>query len=219
MAEDIGASPLPVLNCGMACQFNSNEVVPVNQLDPYIQDALDLIEFADGPGSSQWGGLRAKMGHPEPFHLKMLGVGNEQWGADYLARYQAFTKVLKAKYPEIMIVTGAGPFSDGKDFDFAGGKLRELKADIVDEHYYKAPQWFLDNSNRYNRYDRNGPKVFSGEYAAQTVDVVSPPTATPGAAMAEAAFMTGLERNADLVRMASYAPCSRTSKAGNGRRT
>lgn len=122
LAEDIGASPLPVLNCGMACQFNSNELVPLNQLDPYIQDALDLIEFANGPESSQWGGLRAKMGHREPFHLKMLGVGNEQWGADYLARYQAFTKAIKAKYPEIMIVTGAGPFSDGKDFDFLWGR-------------------------------------------------------------------------------------------------
>jgi len=207
LAEDIGASPLPVLNCGMACQFNSNEVVPVGQLDPYIQDALDLIEFANGPESSQWGGLRARMGHPAPFNLKMMGVGNEQWGTDYLAHYQAFTKVLKEKHPEIMIVTGAGPFSDGKDFDMLWGKMRELKADIVDEHYYKVPKWFLDNSNRYNKYDRNGPKVFAGEYAAQTVDVVSTENRnTWGAAMAEAAFMTGLERNADLVRMASYAP-------------
>ncbi|MEO8594474.1 MAG: alpha-L-arabinofuranosidase C-terminal domain-containing protein [Candidatus Solibacter sp.] len=207
LAEDIGASPLPVLSCGMACQFNSNELVPLNQLDPYVQDALDLIEFANGAASSKWGGLRASMGHPEPFQLKMIGVGNEQWGKDYVDRYQVFAKAIKSKYPEMMIVTGAGPFSDGKDFDFLWGKMREMKADIVDEHYYKVPQWFLDNSNRYNKYDRNGPKVFAGEYGAQTVEVVSTENRnTWGAAMSEAAFMTGLERNADLVRMASYAP-------------
>ncbi len=170
LAEDIGASPLPVLNCGMACQFNSNEMVPLDKLDPYIQDALDLIEFANGPAGTKWGGLRAKMGHPEPFNLKMIGVGNEQWGQAYFDRYPLFVKAIKAKHPEIQIVTGAGPFSDGKEFDFAWSKLRELKADIVDEHYYKQPQWFLDHSDRYDKYDRNGPRIFAGEYAAQTVE-------------------------------------------------
>jgi alpha-L-arabinofuranosidase len=207
LAEDIGASPLPVLSCGMACQFDSNELVPLGQLDPYIQDALDLIEFANGDTSTKWGGLRAKMGHPEPFHMRMIGVGNEQWGKDYIDRYQAFSKVLKAKHPEITIISGAGPSSDGKDFDFLWSKMREFKADIVDEHYYKQPQWFLDHSDRYDNYDRKGPKVFAGEYAAQTVDVVSTENRNSwGAAMAEAAFMTGLDRNADVVRMASYAP-------------
>jgi alpha-L-arabinofuranosidase len=207
LAEDIGASPLPVLNCGMACQFNSNELVPMDQLDPYIQDALDLIEFANGPATTQWGGLRVKMGHPEPFNLKMVGVGNEQWGKDYFDRYIAFTNAIKARYPEVMIVTGSGPFADGPEFDYAWGRLRELKADIVDEHYYKQPQWYLDHSDRYDKYDRNGPRVFAGEYAAQTVDVVSTENRNSwGAAIAEAAFITGLERNADVVRMASYAP-------------
>ncbi len=207
LAEDIGASPLPILSCGMACQFNSNELVPMDKLEPYIQDALDLIEFANGPESTKWGALRAKMGHPAPFGMKMIGVGNEQWGPDYIDRYQAFKKALKSKYPDIMIVTGAGPSSDGKEFDYLWAKNREDKADIVDEHYYKAPQWFLDNSDRYDKYDRNGPKVFAGEYAAQTVAVTSTENKnTWGAAMAEAAFITGLERNADLVRMASYAP-------------
>jgi alpha-L-arabinofuranosidase len=207
LAEDIGASPLPILSCGMACQFNTNELVPMDKLQPYIDDALDLIEFANGPVSSKWGSLRAKMGHPAPFGMKMIGVGNEQWGTDYTERYQAFKKALKAKYPEIKIVTGAGPFSDGKDFDYLWAKNREDKADIVDEHYYKQPKWFLDHSDRYDNYDRNGPSVFAGEYAAQTVDVVSTQNRnTWGAAMAEAAFITGLERNADVVRMASYAP-------------
>jgi alpha-L-arabinofuranosidase len=207
LAEDIGASPLPILNCGMACQFNSNELVPMDQLGPYIQDALDLIEFANGATSTKWGGLRAKLGHPAPFGMKMIGVGNEQWGADYTERYQAFTKAIKGKYPEIMIITGAGPFPEGKEFDYLWAKNRELKADFVDEHYYRPPQWFLDHSDRYDRYDRNGPKVFAGEYAAQTVEVASTENRNSwGAAMAEAAFMTGLERNADLVRMASYAP-------------
>jgi alpha-N-arabinofuranosidase len=207
LAEDIGASPLPVLSCGMACQFNSNELVPVDKLGPYVQDALDLIEFANGPATTKWGGLRAKMGHPQPFGMKMIGVGNEQWGQDYLDRYQVFKKAIKSKYPDIMIVTGAGPFSDGKDFDFLWAKNREDKADIVDEHYYKPPKWFLDHSDRYDNYDRKGPNVFAGEYAAQTVDVTSTQNRnTWGAAMAEAAFVTGLERNADVVRMASYAP-------------
>ena len=132
LAEDIGASPLPVLSCGMACQFNSNELAPMDQLDPYVQDALDLIEFANGATSTRWGGLRAQMGHPAPFNLKMVGVGNEQWGQAYFDRYEVFVKAIKAKHPEIMIVTGAGPFSDGKEFDFTWNKLREQKADIVD---------------------------------------------------------------------------------------
>jgi len=136
-----------------------------------------------------------------------VGVGNEQWGKDYFDRYIAFTRAIKAAHPDIMIVTGSGPFADGPEFDYAWGRLRELKADIVDEHYYKQPKWFLDHSDRYDAYDRSGPKIFAGEYAAQTVDVVSTENKNSwGAAMAEAAFMTGLERNADVVRMASYAP-------------
>jgi alpha-N-arabinofuranosidase len=207
LAEDIGASPLPILNCGMACQFNSSELVPIDQLDPYIQDALDLIEFANGGPDTKWGGLRSAMGHPEPFHMKMLGVGNEQWGPAYLERYKVFNNAIKSKHPEITIITSAGPFPEGPDFEYLWKNMRTLKADIIDEHYYRAPQWFLDHADRYDKYDRNGPKVFAGEYAAQTAAVASTANRnTWGAAMAEAAFMTGLERNADLVRMASYAP-------------
>jgi len=207
LAEDIGAEPLPILNCGMACQFNSAEVVPVNELDPYIQDALDLIEFANGDVSTKWGGLRAQMGHPAPFNLKLMGVGNEQWGEQYVERYNVMSKVLKEKHPEIKLVSGPGPSPEGPMFEYLWSELRKANADIVDEHYYKAPQWFQDNATRYDKYDRNGPKVFAGEYAAQNVDICSPANKNNWmCALSEAAFMTGLERNAAVVNMASYAP-------------
>jgi len=207
LCEDIGAQPLPILNCGMACQFNSGELVPLAELQPYIQDALDLIEFANGPAASPWGAKRAALGHPAPFNMKMMGVGNEQWGPQYIERYAAFAKVLKAQHPEIILVTDAGPSPADDRFNFLWPKLRELRADIVDEHCYDHPLWFFTNTARYDHYDRNGPKVFMGEYAAQSVDVVSPKNRNNlECALAEAAYLTGLERNADVVRMASYAP-------------
>jgi alpha-L-arabinofuranosidase len=207
LCEDIGTQPLPILNCGMACQFNSGELCPLDKLEPYIQDALDLIEFANGPATSQWGAKRAAMGHPEPFNMKMMGVGNEQWGPQYIERYTRFARAIKEKYPKIMLVSAAGPSPDDERFHFAWPKLRELHADIVDEHCYANPIWFFTNTHRYDNYDRNGPKVFMGEYAAQSVGVVSPKNRnTLECALAEAAYMTGLERNGDVVRMASYAP-------------
>ncbi len=207
LCEDIGAEPLPILNCGMACQFNSGELCPLDQLDPYIQDALDLIEFANGPTTSTWGAKRAAMGHPRPFNMKLLGVGNEQWLQQYIDRYTAFAKVLKAKHPEIKLVSSAGPGPDDDKFRFAWPKLRELHADIVDEHCYAPPDWFLNNAARYDKYDRAGPKVFMGEYAAQSDKTVSVLNRNNWeCALAEAAYMTGLERNADVVVMASYAP-------------
>jgi alpha-L-arabinofuranosidase len=207
LAEDIGAEPLPIINCGMACQFNTAEVVPSDELGPYIQDALDLIEFANGPVSTKWGGLRAAMGHPEPFHLKMMGVGNEQWGPQYVERYTIFTKAIKDKYPDMRMVNSVGPNPDGDLFNFLNDTLRKLHADVLDEHYYRQPDWFVQNAGRYDLYDRSGPKIFAGEYAAQSNAVVSPQNKnTWQCAMSEAAFMTGLERNADVVQMASYAP-------------
>ena len=211
LAEDIGAASLPILNCGMACQFNSNETVQLSQLHAYIQDALDLIDFANspatGPAATPWGKLRAQMGHPEPFHMTMLGVGNEQWGPHYVERYKLFAAALKAKHPEIQLVVSAGPAPSGEPFNSMWKEWRTLHADIVDEHYYMAPNWFLENANRYDHYDRSGPKIFAGEYAAQTVASTSPDNRNNWqGAIAEAAFMTGLERNGDLVRMASYAP-------------
>ncbi len=214
LCEDIGAKPLPILNCGMACQFNSGELCPIDELQPYIQDALDLIEFANGPADSTWGAKRAAMGHPEPFGMTMMGVGNEQWGQQYIDRYAKFAAAIKAKYPDIKLISAAGPSPDDERFKFAWPKLRELHADIVDEHCYDKPAWFFDNTHRYDNYDRNGPKVFMGEYAAQSDKVVSVKNRnTLECALAEAAYMTGLERNGDVVRMASYAPLFANSEA------
>ena len=207
LAEDLGASPLPILNCGMACQFNTAEVVPADQLDPYIQDALDLVEFANGSTDTKWGNLRSRMGHPEPFHLKMLGVGNEQWGPQYIERYRIFSTAIKAKYPDIKLINSVGPFSGGDMFNFLNDTLRKMNADFLDEHYYSSPEWFLKNAKRYDTYDRKGPKIFAGEYAAHTRLTDSAILKNNWqSALAEAAFMTGLERNADVVQMASYAP-------------
>jgi alpha-L-arabinofuranosidase len=207
LAEDVGTQPLPILSCGMACQFNTAEVVPMDQLDPYIQDALDLIEFANGTPDSKWGKVRTQMGHPAPFNLKMIGVGNEQWGKQYIERYIVFVKAIKAKYPEIRIVTGTGPSPDGKDFEYAARELKKFNAEIVDEHYYANPEWFLKNATRYDSYDRNSYKIFAGEYAAQSKFTCSPDNQNNWqCALAEAAFMTGLERNADVVNLCSYAP-------------
>lgn len=207
LAEDISAEPLPILNCGMACQFNTAELVPLDQLDPYIQDALDLIEFANGSENSDWGKLRASMGHPAPFNLKMLGVGNENWGPQYIERLKIFEKAIKSKYPDMKLVTSAGTDPNGERFDYLNGELRKMKADIIDEHYYRRPEWFFDNASRYDNYDRNGSKVFAGEYAGQSDKTVSIENRNNvRTAIAEAAFLTGLERNADVVVMASYAP-------------
>ena len=207
LAEDIGARPLPILNCGMACQFNSSETASLDELHEYVQDALDLIEFANGPVTSPWGKLRAQMGHPDPFHLEMIGVGNEQWGSRYIERYKVFAAELKAKHPEIKLVVAAGPAPSGEPFDSMWSNWRQLMPDFVDEHYYMPPEWFLANSGRYDHYDRSGPKVFAGEYAAQTSGTTKPDNRNNWrAAIAEAAFMTGLERNGDVVQMSSYAP-------------
>jgi alpha-L-arabinofuranosidase len=207
LSEDLGAEPLPILGCGMACQFNTGELVPMDELGPYIQDALDLIEFANGTIDTPWGKLRHEMGHPEPFHMKYIGIGNEQWGPEYIKRYKEFDKAIKNKYPEMIIVSGSGPFPEGDFFEYGWKELKEMNAEIVDEHYYKSPEWFRANADRYDSYDRNGPQVFAGEYAAQSVATASPENENNWeCALSEAAFMTGIERNADLVRMTSYAP-------------
>lgn len=207
LCEDIGAQPLPILSCGLACQFNSGEACPLDQLQPFLQDALDLIEFANGPTNTTWGAKRAAMGHSEPFHLRMIGIGNENWDEPYLERYAKFHALLKQEHPEIQLISSAGPSPDDKHFKFAWPRLRELNADIVDEHCYAKPVWFFNNTRRYDDYERKGPKVFFGEYAAQSDKVVSVNNRNNlECAIAEAAFMTGLERNGEVVRMASYAP-------------
>lgn len=202
LSEDLGAEPLPVVNCGLACQYESTECVPVDDLEPYIQDAVDLIEFANGSVDTKWGKVRAKMGHPESFNLKYLAIGNEQWGEDYVERLIPFLEVLRKKYPEIKIIGTSGPAPDGDKFDYLWPKMKELKVDLVDEHYYRNPEWFLANAARYDSYDRSGPKVFAGEFASHHKSRDN----NLRSAISEAAFMSGLERNADIVHLATYAP-------------
>ncbi len=207
LAEDLGAEPLPILNCGMACQFNSAEVVPLDQLDEYVQDALDLIEFANGAVNTKWGKLRADMGHPAPFNLKMLGVGNENWGPQYVERLKVFQDALKKYHPEIEIIASSGTDPEGERFQYLDKELRAMKIDIIDEHFYRDPDWFLSNAKRYDNYDRNGAKIFAGEYASHSKNNKKPEYRNNWeAALSEAAFLTGVERNADVVQLASYAP-------------
>lgn len=207
LSEDIGAEPLPVLNVGMACQFqNQNDPsahVAVKDLLPYIQDCLDLIEFANGDVNTTWGKKRAEMGHPAPFNLKFLAVGNEQWDDLYYERLRPFVKAIKAKYPNIKLIGTSGPDSEGEMFEKGWKAMKELKADLVDEHFYRDEHWFLSHGLRYEGYDRKGPKVFAGEYACHGKGKKWNHFET---SLYEAAFMTDLERNADVVDMATYAP-------------
>lgn len=207
LSEDIGAEPLPVLNVGMACQFqNQNDPsahVAVKDLQPYIQDCLDLIEFANGDVNTTWGMKRAEMGHPAPFNLKFLAVGNEQWDDLYYERLRPFVKAIKAKYPNIKLIGTSGPDSEGEMFEKGWKAMKELKADLVDEHFYRDEHWFLSHGLRYEGYDRKGPKVFAGEYACHGKGKKWNHFET---SLYEAAFMTDLERNADVVDMATYAP-------------
>lgn len=207
LSEDIGAEPLPVLNVGMACQFqNQNDPsahVAVKDLQPYIQDCLDLIEFANGDINTTWGKKRAEMGHPAPFNLKFLAVGNEQWDDLYYERLRPFVKAIKAKYPNIKLIGTSGPDSEGEMFEKGWKAMKELKADLVDEHFYRDEHWFLSHGLRYEGYDRKGPKVFAGEYACHGKGKKWNHFET---SLYEAAFMTDLERNADVVDMATYAP-------------
>ncbi|MFW9602240.1 MAG: alpha-L-arabinofuranosidase C-terminal domain-containing protein, partial [Prevotella sp.] len=214
LSEKIGAQPLPILSCGLACQYKNsdndkNAHVALDKLQPYIDDALDLIEFANGPVTSKWGKLRADMGHPAPFNLKQIGIGNEQWGPMYPERLEMFVKQIRAKYPNIKICGSAGPSASGKEFDYGWEQMRRLGVDLVDEHYYMSPDWFLKNAGRYDKYSRKGPKVFAGEYASHVRGLGDKPTVAMNnfeAALSEAVFMTGLERNADVVHQATYAP-------------
>ena len=218
LCEDFGCEALPVISCGLSCQFQNPDPtkpgvhVPVDALDDYIQDALDLVEFANGPVDSKWGKVRADMGHPEPFNLKFLGVGNEQWDYDekhggygpvFTERLKKFSDALRKKYPQLKLIGTTGPNSEGWDFDLLQPRMKELKVDLYDEHYYRNEEWFLSHGLRYDTYDRKGPRVFAGEYACHGKGKKWNHFET---SLYEAAHMTGIERNADLVHMATYAP-------------
>jgi alpha-L-arabinofuranosidase len=206
--EDIGAKPLPVLPAAVSCQNSGGtwriagvgqKALPMNELQDYIQEVLDLIEWANGSVTSTWGAKRAAAGHPASFNLQYVGIGNEdKISPEFEERFTAIYKAVKAKHPEIEVVGTAGPFHSGEDFDKGWKLANDLKVPIVDEHYYTNPEWFISNNLRYDKYPRNVGQVYVGEYASWGNKMRN--------AIAEAAYMTALERNGDVVRMASYAP-------------
>lgn len=207
--EDIGAKPLPVVPAGVCCQ-NSNftsgkgqKGLPLDEMPAFIQEVLDLIEWANGPADSLWGAKRAEAGHPEPFGLEYLGIGNEEHITPvFKERFAMIYEAVKAKHPGIIVVGTVGPFHSGKDYDEGWKIANELELEMVDEHYYEQPEWFWNNLERYDRYNRATSAVYVGEYAAHDNERKS----TLRSALAEAAYMTALERNGDVARLASYAP-------------
>ena len=205
LSEELGAEPIPTLNAGMTCQGGIHAGVSDwmadigDELNEYIQDALDFIEYCNGDGTGKWSSLRVAAGHKEPFNIKYLGIGNEQWGPEYHKRFEEFQKVINEKYPDIVLVSAAGPVAEGSLYTEAWDWINEKAQNtVVDEHYYMEPEWFLANVNRYDSFDREGAQVFIGEYASKSNTLKS--------AIAEAAYFTGIEKNSDIVKMASYAP-------------
>ncbi|MBD5778546.1 alpha-N-arabinofuranosidase [Pelagicoccus sp. NFK12] len=207
--EDMGAIPIPVVSAGVCCQHagdspnRGQEGLPLDEMPDYIDDVLDLIEWANGPADSEWGAVRAAAGHPEPFGLKYLGVGNEDAITSiFKVRFKMIRDAIAKRHPEIVVVGTVGPFASGEDYDNGWEFSRELDLDIIDEHYYVEPNWFWENQQRYDAYDRESAEVYIGEYAAHEPDRAN----TMRSAIAEAAGLVSFERNADIVRFASYAP-------------
>ncbi|MFT3738796.1 MAG: alpha-L-arabinofuranosidase C-terminal domain-containing protein [Breznakibacter sp.] len=207
--EDIGAEPLPVVAAGVPCQNSGTGGagqqggIPMCEMDNYIREVLDLIEWANGSVNTFWGKKRAEAGHPKPFNLKYVGIGNEDLITDiFEERFTLLYNAVKEKHPEITVVGTVGPFFEGTDYVEGWNIATKLGVPMVDEHYYNPPGWFIHNQDFYDRYDRSKPKVYLGEYAAHV----------PGrhnnieTALAEALHLTTLERNGDVVSMASYAP-------------
>ncbi|UBU11091.1 alpha-L-arabinofuranosidase C-terminal domain-containing protein [Nonomuraea gerenzanensis] len=197
-AEDLGAEALPVLSVGVNGCGENRPLTDETKLARWVQDTLDLIEFANGPVTSPWGRKRAELGHPKPFGLEYIGLGNEEIYPEFFTNYPKFADAIRAEYPDIKIISNSGQTSQGAWFDRMWQFARDQRADLVDEHYYNNPDWFLASNHRYDTYDREGPKVFVGEYASRGNTFFN--------ALAEASYMTGLERNSDVVELASYAP-------------
>lgn len=196
LCEDLGAKPIPILPAGY--NPHSGEGAAIGNLQEWIDDALDLIEFANGGENTKWGKIRAELGHKKPFGLEYIGIGNEEVGQEFFDRYTYFHRAIKEKYPEIKIINSSGPFAAGCEFERGWKSAGENGSDLVDEHYYMSPEWFIANAHRYDSYSKNGPKVFLGEYASWGNTYYN--------ALAEAAYMTQLERNASAVSLACYAP-------------
>ena len=207
--EDIGAEPLPVIAAGVPCQNSSTcghgqqGGIPLCDMDAYIQEALDLIEWANGDKSTKWGKMRAEAGHPEPFNLKYIGIGNEDLITDvFEERFAMIFKAVIEKHPEITVIGTVGPFYTGTDYVEGWDLATRLSVPIVDEHYYQPPGWFIHNQDYYDKYDRSKSKVYLGEYAAH---LPGRPTNIE-TALSEALYLTSAERNGDVVVMTSYAP-------------
>jgi alpha-L-arabinofuranosidase len=201
LCELLGAEPLPVVAAGVCCQNfpGGPQAIPAEEMPAYVQEVLDLVEFANGGADTTWGGVRADLGHPEPFGLRHLGVGNEdQITPEFAERFAQLHKALCQAAPEVTVIGTVGPNPFGTDFDAGWDLARSLGLAMVDEHAYRSPRWFLQNLDRYDDYDRSGPGVYLGEWAAKSNTLRS--------ALSEAAYMTGLQRNSDVVRLASYAP-------------
>ncbi len=207
--EDLGAEPVPVVAAGVPCQNSScgghgqQGGIPMCDMDNYVQDVLDLIEWANGDKTTTWGKKRAEAGHPKPFNLKYLGIGNEDLITDvFEERFTLIFNAVKEKYPEITVIGTVGPFYRGTDYEEGWTLATKLGVPIVDEHYYQPPGWFINNQYFYDRYDRSKPKVYLGEYASHL----------PGrpmnieTALSEALYLNAVERNADVVLMTSFAP-------------
>lgn len=216
--EDIGAEPLPVLAAGVPCQnsgqphshstcaidtYGQQNGIPMEDMPAYIQDVLDLIEYANGPADSKWGSLRAAAGHPEPFNMKYIGIGNEDMITEvFVSRFKMIYDAVRAAHPEITVIGTVGPFYEGTDYERGWQLARELEIPMVDEHYYVAPGWLIYNRDFYDSYPRGGTKVYLGEYASHL----------PGrpnnveTALSDALYLTDVERNGDVVAMTSYAP-------------
>ncbi|WP_151735807.1 alpha-L-arabinofuranosidase C-terminal domain-containing protein [Paenibacillus tengchongensis] len=194
--EDIGAKAIPVLPGGY--DPHHRRIVPIDELGPWIQDALDVIEFARGDETTEWGALRSSLGHPEPFGLDYIAIGNEEVGEPFFERYPYFHRAIKERYPDIKVINSSGPFAAGGEYERGWASAREHGSDLVDEHYYSSPEWFLANIDRYDSFRAEDPKVFLGEYATWGNTYYN--------ALVEAAFMTRLERNAHAVALACYAP-------------
>lgn len=216
--EDLGMEPLPVLAAAVPCQnsgrpskYSKDDLtlygqqcgLPMDSLDSYIQDVLDLIEYANGPVTSAWGAKRAEAGHPEPFNLKYIGIGNEDMITEiFEERFKKINSAVKKAYPEIQVVGTVGPFYEGADYDEGWRLAKQENVDLVDEHYYVDPAWLIYNQNFYDDYDRDGTKVYLGEWAAHLPGRPS----NMETALAEALYLTSVERNADVVELSSYAP-------------
>ena len=220
LSEDIGAEPIPVVSAGVACQVRGGECVPMEDMPTYIQEVLDLIEWANGDAkTTKWGKVRAENGHPAPFNMKYLGIGNEdEMTKDFEKRYLMIKNAVNKKYPEIIIIGSSGIMAKGQDYDEGHQIVKKSKTPIIDEHYYCSPEWYIANQDFYDNHDRNGPKVYLGEFAPQyksnkkrksstyVYNMLNVRENNVYSSLSSAIYMMNLERNGDIVSMLSYAP-------------